>query len=184
MQSFSWPPEHSAALREHVTRGMSYAEAVAAINARFGTAYTRLAAIGRAKRMKLAAPARPARGPSFVPRSQRLPKAISGRKKSGLSRAGGAEGAKLPPPALERPQPPKLRCVGISPRLVSLLDLGPGECRYPYGGDRDGEAITFCGHPCLRGSVYCAPHLHLTRAPAVETARPTGRVVLRLVEAA
>jgi GcrA cell cycle regulator len=183
MQSFSWPPEHSAALREHVARGMSYAEAVAAINARFGTAYTRLAALGRAKRMKLAAPARPERGPSFVPRSQRLPKAIAGRKKSGLSRAGRAEGAKVRP-ALDRPEPPKLRCVGISPRLVSLLDLGPDECRYPYGGDRDGEAITFCGHPCFRGSVYCAPHFHLTRGPAVEGGRPTGPVVLRLVDAA
>ena len=73
MQSFSWPPEHSAALREHVMRGMSYAEAVAVINARFGTAYTRLAAISRGKRMKLAAPPRPEKGPSFVPRSQRLP---------------------------------------------------------------------------------------------------------------
>jgi len=44
MQSFSWPPEHSAALREHVARGMCYAEAVELINAWFGTAYIRRAA--------------------------------------------------------------------------------------------------------------------------------------------
>jgi len=188
MQSFSWPPEHSAALHEHVTRGMSYAEAAAAINARFGTAYTRLAAISRGKRMKLAAPPRPEKGPSFVPRSQRLPKAKSAKAKSAKKKFGvphgAAEGADPAPPAVERPKPPKLRSVGISPRLVPLLDLAPGECRYPYGGDGEGEAITFCGHPCFRGSAYCAPHFHLTRRPAVEADRPAGPVVLRLVEAA
>ena len=184
MQSFSWPPEHSAALREHVARGMSYAEAIEVINARFGTAYTRLAAISRGKRMKLAAPPRPEKGPSFVPRSQRLPKAKSARKKSAVPHGSAAEGGNAAPPAVERPKPPKLRSVGTSPRLVSLLDLAPGECRYPYGGDGEGEAITFCGHPCFRGSVYCAPHLHLTRRPAVEADRPAGPVVLRLIEAA
>jgi GcrA cell cycle regulator len=185
MQSFSWPPEHSAALREHVTRGLSYAEAVAAINHRFGTAYTRLAAISRGKRMKLAAPPRLERGPSFVPRSQRLPKAKSGKKtgeKSGALPAGGAADATPVPPVAAAP--PKLRCVGVSPRLVSLIDLEPGQCHYPYGGDREGEAITFCGHPCFRGSVYCAPHFHLTRGPALEDDRPAGPVVLRLVAAA
>jgi GcrA cell cycle regulator len=82
------------------------------------------------------------------------------------------------------PEPPKLRCVGVSPRLVSLVDLEAGECRYPYGGDKDGEAITFCGHPCFRNSVYCAPHFHLTRGPAIEPERPAGPFKLRLVDAA
>src|SRR5262249_43702350 len=53
MQLLSWAPEHSAALREFVERGMSYADAADAVNARFGTAYSRSAAIGRAKRMGL-----------------------------------------------------------------------------------------------------------------------------------
>ena len=51
MQSSNWALEHSEALREYVVRGMSYSEAVDAINGRFGTAYTRSAAIGRARRM-------------------------------------------------------------------------------------------------------------------------------------
>jgi GcrA cell cycle regulator len=87
-------------------------------------------------------------------------------------------------PVVERPEPPRLRCVGTSPRLVALVDLGPGECRYPYGGDRDGEAISFCGHPCFPNSVYCPPHFHLTRAPAIEAERPAGPFTLRLVDAA
>jgi GcrA cell cycle regulator len=81
-------------------------------------------------------------------------------------------------------EPAKLRCVGIRPRLVSLAKLENGDCRYPYGGDKDGEAITFCGHPRFRGSSYCAPHFHLTRAPALDAERPAGPFVLRLVEAA
>jgi GcrA cell cycle regulator len=43
-----WKPEHSQALREHLARGLSYAQIARAINAAFNTAYTRNAAIGRA----------------------------------------------------------------------------------------------------------------------------------------
>jgi GcrA cell cycle regulator len=182
MQSFSWAPEHSAALRELVGRGMSYEEAAHAINAKFGTAFTRSAAIGRGKRMGLAAPRRSEDRPIPVPRSQRLPKKNS--KKSGRSRKRRADEGTPSLPVVERPKPVRLRCVGIRPRLVALVDLAEGDCRYPYGGDRDGEAITFCGHPRFRGSSYCAPHFHLTRAPAIEAERPAGPVALRLVEAA
>ncbi len=176
MQSFSWTPEHSAALREYIATGLSFSRAADALNAKFGTAYTRNAVLGRAKRMKLVVPVRPERGPKVKqPKRAKVPR---------KPRAGrGSEPGTTAPP-VERPEPPKLRCVGISPRLVSLLDLEAGECRYPYGGDRDGEAITFCGHSCFRGSAYCAPHFHLTRGPAIESERPAGPFILRLVEAA
>ena len=55
-----WGPEHTAALREYLAQGMSYSRAAHAINAKFRTDYTRSAAIGRARRMGLAAPDRPA----------------------------------------------------------------------------------------------------------------------------
>ena len=57
----NWAPGHCDALRECLARGMSFAEAAGAINARFGTAYSRNATIGRAKRMGLAALDRPKR---------------------------------------------------------------------------------------------------------------------------
>ena len=47
----NWPPEHCDALREYLAKGMSFAEAADAINARYDTAYSRNATIGRAKRM-------------------------------------------------------------------------------------------------------------------------------------
>jgi GcrA cell cycle regulator len=68
------------------------------------------------------------------------------------------------------------------PRHLSLLELEPNDCRYPFGGDEDGEAITFCGHPRRQGSSYCVSHFHLTRGRAPEPG--AVKVLLRLVEAA
>lgn len=63
----------------------------------------------------------------------------------------------------------KIRCVEIVPRGLTIIDLEPGDCRYPYGD----EAITFCGHPSYSytregsevkiTSSYCRPHYELTR---------------------
>ena len=71
------------------------------------------------------------------------------------------------------------------PRHLSLTDLEAGDCRYPYGGDAEGEAITFCGHPQPRGSSYCIAHFHLTRNPSPPSERAAvPSPLLRLVEAA
>ena len=48
MPVINWPPQHSEALREYLLLGMSYSLIADAINARFGTHYSRSAAIGRA----------------------------------------------------------------------------------------------------------------------------------------
>src|SRR5262245_8976905 len=129
MQANNWAPEHSAALGEFLAQGMSFSAIAEAINRKFGTSYTRNAAIGRAKRMGLsgldraerqlerALKARPARPkPAARPR----------RSKTVLVPEAPAL---VPPPPVE---PARLRCVGISPRLVSLIELKPGDCRYPY----------------------------------------------------
>jgi GcrA cell cycle regulator len=183
MQANDWAPEHCKALQDCLALGMSFAETAREINARFGTAYSRNAAIGRSKRMKLTAPKRlskprPPKPPKLRPqiKAEMAPKAGENRSQ----RAAGP----APAPPLKRPEPVKLRCVGISPRLVSLIELQPSDCRYPYGGDRENEPIAFCGHPQLPGSSYCAPHFHLTRGPGTESERAVAPVVLRLVQAA
>jgi GcrA cell cycle regulator len=178
MQSFSWTAEHSAALQEYVTRGMSYAEAADALNARFGTAYTRSAALGRGKRLGLVVPPRREVASKLAKRAVPSKAAFTAPQERDPARAS------MSVESIERAEPVKLRCVGIRPRLVPLIELEDGECRYPYGGDRDDEPIMFCGHPRFRSSPYCAPHFHLTRRPAVEADRPAGPVVLRLVRAA
>lgn len=180
MQSSSWPPEHSEALRACLAKGMSYSEAAAAINAKFSTAYSRSAAIGRARRLGLAGPARPKDSLKHWP--ERPPKAKAPRLD--LPRERPVPEFVRPMPVFERAELPRLRCVEIVPRLLSLVDLEPGDCRYPYGGDEDGEAITFCGHPRREGSSYCAPHFHLTRGPGIPPERAARTVAQRLVEAA
>lgn len=172
----SWPPEHCDALRECLAKGLSFAEAAAAINARFHAAYSRNATIGRAKRMGLAALDRP-KQLSRVPQQPHPPQ---------LGKSGGrAAEVKPEPPISERPERVKLRCVQIVPRHLSVIELEAGDCRYPYGGDVDGEAITFCGHRQIEGSSYCLGHFNLTRGPGAAAQRAaTTPVTLRLVEAA
>lgn len=172
MEPSTWPPEHSGALCNYFAKGMSFSEIARRINARFGTTYTRNAVLGRARRMGLGvlpppacpplAPSLPGSPGSTRPWPQPLP-------------------VRPPKSAFVPAKPVKLRCVGIRPRLISLLELGPEDCRYPYGGDKEGEDISFCGHPRCSGSSYCAPHRRLTTGP--DTApRPAARpVVLRLV---
>ena len=175
MQS-NWKARHTKALREYLAKGMSYSEIAKAINAKFKTAYSRSAAIGRVKRM--------GRTSSALPEEQ--PKLPTGVKVPYLGKQRERYQPLLirPVPVFERTVSVKLRCIEIAPRHLSLIDLEPGDCRYPYGGDEEGEAISFCGHPRRKGSSYCAPHFHLTRGPGIASERAAGTVSLRLVEAA
>ncbi|MGJ4906528.1 GcrA family cell cycle regulator [Bradyrhizobium sp. HKCCYLS2033] len=176
MQSTDWPDQHSKMLCELHAQGRSYAEIARALNAQFGTAYTRNATLGRGKRIGLAAPGGPKAARS-------TPRPMSAAPRTGRR---SPDAAARPMPSAAKPAAAvKLRCVGISPRLLSLDQLERNDCRYPYGGDRDDDPITFCGHPRQPGSCYCTPHYHLTRLPPEETAsRPAGRLILRLVAAA
>jgi GcrA cell cycle regulator len=177
MQSFIWAPEHSDALRDCLSRGMSYGQAADAINMRFGTEFTRNAAIGRAKRLGLKTvsapkvllrPRRPARPPESPPRP---PPKVARPEVSAA-------------PAPEPAKPVKLRCVGIKPRLLAFADLEPGDCRYPYGGEEEGETYAFCGHPRIPHSSYCRPHHALTHGPGTASERAAVPVALRLIKAA
>ena len=185
MQS-NWAEEHSRALREYLEKGLSYSEIASAINERFNTDYSRNAAIGRAKRMGLSGAERSDR----LVRPKRPPKLDPVRLNKMRARAlseSEPDAKSKPEPRLkvfERAAVLKLRCVGIVPRHLSLLDLEDGDCRYPYGGDADGEAITFCGHPRREGSSYCISHVRLTSGPGTVSERAAGRAPLRLVEAA
>jgi GcrA cell cycle regulator len=174
----SWEPEHSQALRDYLAKALSYAEIARAINATFHTAYTRNAAIGRAKRMGLSGldPS----GEPGRPKSPRKPRPTRFHK----MRKRVAAKFRLPRPIRKRAAALRLRCVGIVPRHLSLLELEAGDCRYPFGGDAEGEAITFCGHPRREGSSYCVSHFHLTCGVGSAPERSAVKVSLRLVEAA
>jgi len=155
-----WASEHSGALREYLAKGMSFAEIAQAINAKFKTAYSRNAAIGRAKRMGLTGPARSQDLPKHWPSPPKDP-----QPQLRKPRQHRAPESMRPMPIFEPTKAVNLRCVEIHPR-------------------QQGEAITFCGRPRRQGSSYCILHFHLTRGPGTASERAAGAVLLRLVEAA
>jgi GcrA cell cycle regulator len=169
-----WAPAHCDALRECIASGLSFAGAANAINARFGTVYSRNAALGRAKRMGLAALVRPAAQP-WSPQESEQSRLHRNRERIAESK---------PTTPASEPDRVKLRCIQIVPRHLTLTDLEAGDCRYPYGGDADGEAITFCGHPQHEGLSYCIGHFHLTRGPGTASERAAIPFALWLVQAA
>jgi GcrA cell cycle regulator len=175
MEATNWAPEHSAALRDFFAKGMSFAKIARAINATFNTTYSRNAALGRAKRMGLGGSGRPGTPPFVPPQLNRQHDYRSDVRAADLRRSK---------PVFETAKPVKLRCVAVEPRHLSLVELEWCDCRYPYGGDSDGEAITFCGHPRRSGSSYCTSHFHLSRNPVLPSERVAGAVSLRVVEAA
>lgn len=175
MEVSFWPPSHCEALREFLNGGMTYGNAVHALNARFGTVYSRSAALGRARRMGL---------PVTTPQESRpctdgehLRRVVRPQYEDFILLKLLRSKLSLPRLAIGH-----LRCVEVAPRQLELAELEVGDCRYPYGGELEGQAITFCGHPCHKGSSYCAPHLRLTRNPEIATERP-GPAQLRLIGA-
>jgi GcrA cell cycle regulator len=176
MEPTDWAPEHSAALKEYLAQGMSYSEIARAINAKFDTCYSRNAALGRAKRMGLGGAARPGDRARLPPKG-RQPSLQKVRERY-------AAMARWLVPVFEPVESPTLRCADVDPRHLSLLELESGDCRYPYGGDEEGEPITFCGHVRREGSSYCTAHFHLTRGPGEVQESAADETSLELVEVA
>jgi GcrA cell cycle regulator len=176
MEPTDWAPEHSGALRELFALRLSFARIAAVINKKFDTAYSRNAVLSRARRMGLAGDDRSGLSPCVQPRLDR----------PGEVHLVGSTSPRFPwpVPPFKETKPVELRCVEIDPRHLSLIELERGDCRYPYGGDEEGETITFCGHPRRPGSSYCTPHFHLSRGPGTLSERTASAVLLRMVETA
>ena len=164
MEPSNWAPEHSDALREFIAKGLSFSEAAQAINSRFNTSYSRSAALGRARRLGVTPDDRRKPSMPVEPTQRAEPADLRNMAEPGV-RDFGKPALPWPVPAFRATKPVKLRCVAIEPRHLSLIALERGDCRYPYGGDEEGEEITFCGHPRRPGSSYCTPHFHLSRDP-------------------
>ena len=181
MESMNWTPAHCAALREHLVNGVSFSEAANRINSKFNTAYTRSAALGRARRMGISVPQRPkALMPPRLPALERLTPPEKPREPDVVKPQPSA--IYVPAAPVGKAASPNLRCVEVEPRHLTLIELEHGDCRYPYGGEEENEAITFCGHPRPAGSSYCAPHFQLSRDPLSEG--DASAAFLRIVEAA
>jgi GcrA cell cycle regulator len=119
------------------------------INAKFGTLYSRNAAIGRAGRMGLT--------------SAFQPDPVNNTLKNQSRREARAARAKFNPVVVRTQNPEHrapLRSIPTEPRHLPFSELESGECRYPYGDNA--SDMTFCGHPKLGEFSYCGPHVALT----------------------
>ena len=152
MELSNWAPEHSDALRELIAKGMSL----------FGSRASHQFTIQYVLLSQCRARARPApeAGGRTIARQPSMPtKPVDlhdiaeprpSRFQGGLRFPGRRRCSK-------RSSRSSCAALAIEPRHLSLIELERGDCRYPYGGDEEGEAITFCGHPRRPGSSYCTP---------------------------
>ncbi len=177
MEPANWAPAHCAALRTYAARNLSYSAIADAINLKFGSNYSRSAVLGRARRMGLSG----ASPPRVVP--PQAPVSPVSCMSATLPRSEQRTPRLVRIPDFARAEAMPLRCAEVSPRHVALVDLGRGDCRYPYGGDAEGELITFCGQPRRKGSSYCTPHFHLSRNPDIDPELPASLATLRLAAA-
>ncbi len=178
MQS-NWAPAHSKALCEYFDMGMSFSAIAEAINAKFRTSYSRNAVLGRATRMALAG-ASQSHGGTTSPSITGPSITETSRLRRIHERANSRPWR--PRPILAATETAPLRCADVVPRHLSLLELECDDCRYPYGGDEEGETITFCGHPRHPGSSYCAAHFDLSVGPGTASERAADRILLTIVE--
>lgn len=135
-----WTPAHDEALKKWRDAHFTAAEIAPQINREFQTGYSRNAIIGRLHRLGLTTLT-----------------VGHGPKKIGPPREYQPRPRRIVIPKFS-PEEVALRCIEIAPRNLSLLDLEPNDCRYPYG-DRP---YMFCGHPQMEGSSYCGAHRALT----------------------
>jgi GcrA cell cycle regulator len=166
--AFVWDEGRVAALTKMIAE--NYPARV--IAERLGT--SRNAVLGKTHRMGISAPIKPKSSNVSKPRKPRakreqkqprvfreVVRIVSANISGGLRLIRTVEAEQY-----------KLRCVEIVPRNVSLIDLEPGDCRYPYGD----ETVTFCGHPKQADSSYCTPHHFLCcEKPRVPVYRFVGR---------
>lgn len=168
-----WTTEMDDELKSHYMRGLSGAR----IAEQMRRGLSRNAVIGRIYRLGLNGT-----GPRKEPttRAEREEKRKA-REKVKIDRRR----AQRMQFRLDNPRPPiletHLRCVELVPRHISLLELEPNDCRYPYGGEA--KPIVFCGHAKMNGSPYCTPHHFLTIGAGTSSERSATRVP-RLLEAA
>jgi GcrA cell cycle regulator len=133
-----WTDEQSEVLVTLLAQGKSFSEIASLLNEQFNTTYSRNAACGKGFRLRVTAP----------------PKVKAPRLKRKRDRERAVTIKPLP-----RSEEIQIRCAAIEPRHLTIDQLEPDDCRYPYG---DGP-FTFCGHWKMDGSSYCAEHFPLTR---------------------
>lgn len=161
----TWDEPRIEELRRLYALGMS----CSLIAAELGGGISRNAVIGKVSRLKMPLRGSGTRQPIEMDRT-RKPTQASARIRV------PAQPRKVQINAAQRET---LRCVEVIPRNISLIDLEPNDCRYPYG---DGPFL-FCGQPTGANVSYCMPHLALSTGPGTPSERAANRASPSLVAA-
>ena len=75
-------------------------------------------------------------------------------------------------PKRESPIHPRKEPKIEAPKLLTLADLGPGQCRFPEGDPEDVD-FNFCGEPVIEGKPYCASHCERAYGRVVKERKDT-----------
>jgi hypothetical protein len=142
----SWPDDQVEELKRLNDKGLSSAEAAHELNLKFRATHSRNAVIGKKARLGLSVPTGP-RTPRMKSAQDRVLKARIAHPKAARHQFTCDESG--------------LRIADVVPLHLSLLDLGPRQCRYPYGD----SPFTFCGCSTFDGSSWCEPHAALVTRP-------------------
>ena len=154
--TMTWTDEKTEAVKQNFAFGLSARQSAESINARFGTAVTRNAIIGKLDRLGLKRPPRPD-GQGACKKSRK-------RKRGPKQRPlllSIADSMTLRRHRWEtEPQP--LPTDELPSTAIPLDALTPTSCRWPYG---DGPFL-FCGAEVdPRHPSYCCGHMRLASRP-------------------
>lgn len=144
-----WTADRTEMLRKLWASGISFSS----IAAEIGAGVTRSAIGGKLYRLDLG-------GRDTNPRtySRRTPEQIEATKRRKAERRKERRRTQRVNTVKPTVNLEALRCIEVEPLHKHLLELGPNDCRYPYGD----SPYTFCGHPQMEGHSYCGPHFSLS----------------------
>jgi GcrA cell cycle regulator len=167
-----WPPERSAELEILWKRGLSATQIAGVL----GDGLTRNAVIGKIHRLGLNEPLFK-RQPKSEKKAKE-PREPRDRKRQGdhhavYKIARGGNGGTRVIQSITSDEIAKLRSVDIVPLAISIMDLEPHHCRFPYDGI-EGGLTTYCGHPSIPGRSWCVHHFHLCSWVGTASERRAG----------
>lgn len=167
----AWNADRDARLCQCVSNQMTGGETAKELNNAFGTTYSRNAVIGRAFRLRMRFQSRCAGPRSGKPPSPQCTAAASQKRSKPAPAPIHTRVATMP--QFNRDGFHGLRCDEVRPQNVTLLELAPNGCRWPFGW---GSPYTFCNHPQVETSQYCLDHLAMSVGRGTDSERRAHRV--------